>query len=385
MNFDPSEEHMSLRSSIERFVAEQYGSEQRGLYREWSLPARRKRWKELADLGVVSLPFPIEFGGLGGTAAELSIVMETFGAALIPEPYVSSVLMAGSIVDALGVERQRRDVLGPLIAGDSWLALAHSEPGTRFSLTHLSTFARRESTAFTLNGSKTCVIDGADADMFVVIARTAGACNERNGISAFLVSADTPGVRKQTYALADQTSACLLELTDVVVPSESLLGEEGGAFPALESMVCRTSIALCSEAVGIATAVIELTLEYLRSREQFGVALSSFQAIQHRMADCYVDLELARSLTLKATLIDPIADSLNWQRCAHAAKAFVSRVSIKIAEEAVQFHGAMGVTDALIVGHYLKRLLVVGTLFGDSHAQLAQFQLANVLRTQPWN
>jgi alkylation response protein AidB-like acyl-CoA dehydrogenase len=385
MNFDLSEEQISLRSSLERFVAERYDPQRCDFTRMQPLAEKRERWRELGELGLLALPFSTQSGGLAATAADLSIVMEVFGAALVREPYISSVLMAGTLVDAVGNERQRRDVIGPLLAADMWLALAQAEPEARFSLARVVTSASRAGQTFTLNGRKTCVIDGAGADLFVVVARTSGAPDEQKGISAFLVPADTRGLSKQTYCLADGTQACRMELKEVVLPAESLLGEEGMLYPALESMACRTCIALCSEAVAIAAVLLETTLEHLRSRKQFGVALSSFQAIQHRMADCYVALELARSITLKATLLDPAGDCPEWKRTARATKSFVSRSSLKIAEEAVQFHGAMGITDELSVGRYLKRLLVIGTLFGDARALLEQSHLARSAQMPAWS
>ena len=378
MNFDLSEEQLLLRTSLSRFVGDTYQSKLRRAQRTESLDAKRQRWRKLADLGVLSLAFAENDGGLGGGAVDIGVVAEVFGTGLVCEPFYSTVLLAGGLVAAEGSDQQKHNVLAPVMGGEHWLALAWAERDARFDLAHVHTTARRQGSDFILEGTKTLVLDGGLADAFVVVARTSGATTSSQGLSAFLVPAGVAGLMRRGYVLADGSRPCELQLSSVRVPAAHLVGRENEFHLPLETAVTRTCVALCSEAVGLASAVFEITLEHLRTRKQFGTTLGSFQAIQHRMAEACLSLEQARSITLKAMLADP-ADRAAWLRIANGAKALVSRAALHIAEEAVQFHGAMGITEDLAVGEYLKRVHVIATLFGNPPAHLDR---VNALATE---
>jgi alkylation response protein AidB-like acyl-CoA dehydrogenase len=370
MDFDLTDEQQMLRATLDRYVKDAQGQARRNVGKTAdSVSSRRKSWRSLADLGV----FTLAFSAAAGDLVDISQVMEALGAGCASTPYVSCLLLAGRLVAALGSAAQQQSILPSVVSGSTILALAQAEPGARFELDNAKTVAVRSSDGYIISGKKTLVLDGADADLFVVIATTHTPSAPHGNLSAFLVDATARGVSRFAYELSDGSVACELALETVSVGSDALLGGEGAAFEALESVVRDASVALCSEAVGIAAAAINVTVEHLRTRKQFGSPLAKFQAVQHRMADCYLKLELARSITLKALLGKPRADRLAWLREACAAKAFVSEAALHIVHEAVQFHGAMGLTDELVIGSYLKRLNVISMLFGDTRAQIDRY------------
>lgn len=375
MDFSLTDDQRLLEESLGRF-----------LRKEYDLPARRRRvaseegfgretWKTFADLGWLGIPFAEEDGGIGGGAVEVMVVMEAFGRALVVEPYLPTVLLAGQLISEGGPESMRRTILPAVIAGETLLAFAHGEPVSRFDLTDVATGARRTDIGFVLSGHKSLVLGGGAADRLIVSARTAGDRRSREGLSLFLVDPREKGVTVGDYPTVDGHRAAEVTLTDAIVPADALLGPEGGAAPLIEEAVDRAVIALCAEAVGIMAAMHALTLDYLKGRSQFGVPIAKFQALQHRAVDMFTACEEARSMALLATL-KADASPAERSRAASAAKAFIGRKARKLGQEAIQLHGGMGMTDEMTIGHLFKRLTVIGTLFGDADHHLDRFAAA---------
>ena len=369
MNFDHTEEQALLRRSLERFVAESYTPAQREAYLAEPAGYRRATWSQLAELGVLALPFAQAEGGLGGGLVDSVLVAEQFGRGLVVDPFLPTVLMAGTLIAQLGTSDQKSVWLPRIMGGDVCLSVAHAERKGRGALSFVATHAAREGGGYRLKGGKTLVL-AADPEALIVLARTAGATSDAAGLSCFIVPTERVTLRK--HRIADGTLAADAEF-DIALPAAARLGPEGEAYEAFEDMIGRASAVLAGEAVGIMDALMEVTLEHLRTRKQFGVPLGSFQALQHRMADCHVALEQARSLVIKAMIADAEGTRTERLRAAFGAKAFAAKAGRLIGEEAVQMHGAIGLTDELSVGRYLKRLLVIHALLGDQRMQLDRY------------
>lgn len=355
MNFEPSEEQVMLGDSVRRFVQDRYDLEKRRSYLLEPAGFSSENWRALAELGVTGLPIPENAGGYGGSLADLMVVMEALGRGMVVEPVLANIVMSGALLARCGPANLAAQHLPAVVAGTMQLALAHAEPGSRFGdggdgLHHVS---RNDSG--TLTGAKTFVLNAAAADAFIV---TVGRGNE---MSLLLIPADRPGLSRRDYRVVDGTIASELHFDGVAVERCDRL--DGGA-DACSDGIALTSIAACAEMLGIMGRLFDETLDYLKTRQQFGVPIGSFQVLQHRMARLYVSMEQARSLLLRAVLT-PQEQRQAWRRSAMAAKTFFADAAMRLAEECVQFHGGMGVTDELIVGHGMKRLMLLTRLFGD--------------------
>lgn len=358
MNFELSDEQRMLKNSLERFIASRYGLDRRRQWQRGPGGFSRENWRLLADMGLLALPFSAQDGGLGGTAVDIMVVMEQIGRGLIVEPFASAVVLCGRL--APPALRAR------IIDGDAIPALAHAERAGRYLWDHCATSLVRSNDHWQLSGEKTLVLAGMDADVLLVVARAP------EGLTLVALDPGAGGVHRRAYRTADGGTACELALHQVAVPGHALVTAPGDAWPLLEAAYAATCLALCAEAIGAMEALFALTLDYVRARQQFGQPIGRFQAVQHRLADCYMALEQARSLTLKAVLT-PEADARAWHCAIAGAKAYVSEVALKLGHEAVQFHGGMGMTDELVVSHYHKRLLMIASLFGDQAFQLKRY------------
>lgn len=358
LDFALTEDQLMLRNLVERFVTERYDTATRPLHETPAAGFTPGNWSLLAETGLLALPFEEAVGGLGGGPVEIITVMEVLGRGLVAEPYLSSILMGGLLLQAAGTEAQKAGWLEAVVAGEGHVALALAEPGSRFDVDFAATEARGASGAVTLSGFKTFVLAGEATQVYVVTARDSG-----GQIGLYLVRSDAPGLVVQSYRLLDGATAQELTLTGV--PAEPL---EGG-ITALNAVVQTARLAACAEMLGVMSMLFDVTLEYLKTRKQFGVPIGSFQALQHRMADLYASLEQSRSIILKAAL----APEDERAAATAAAKAYVSTAAVKLAEEAVQLHGGMGVSEELIVGHGLKRVLVLASLFGDANVELTRY------------
>ncbi|MBR0799706.1 acyl-CoA dehydrogenase family protein [Bradyrhizobium jicamae] len=365
MDLTLSDEQRLLRESVDRFVTETFTAEHRKRSANEPLGFSPAIWKQFAGLGWLALPIGEAHGGLGGGAIEIGILMEAFGRGLVTEPYLSTVVIGAALVGACGTGAQKQAILPDVAEGALTLAFAHSERAARFDLGHVETTATRSADGWRLNGNKTAVLDGAAAKQIIVSARIVNANGASGKLCLFLVPADAPGLRVRDYARLGGGRGCNLDLNDVALPADALLGDGSDALPAIEAVVDRAMAALGAEAVGIMQTLLDTTLEYTRIRKQFGRPLSANQVIRHRLADMAMQVDEGRSMALRAALMadaEPVARS----RAASGAKAKIGKCARFVAEQSVQLHGAMGVTEELDIGSYFKRLLAFETLFGGS-------------------
>ena len=365
MDLTLSDEQRLLRESADRFVGETCTAEHRRKTAAEPNGFSAAIWKQFADLGWLALPIAEEYGGLGGGAIEIGILMEAFGRGLVSEPYLSTVVLGAGLIGICGSDAQKQALLPKVADGSLYLAFAHAERAARFDLAAVETTATKTPNGFQLNGHKIAVLDGQAANQIIVSARLVSANGSSGKLCLFLVPARTPGMSTHDFPRLGGGHACNLDLRDVHLPADALLGDGGDALPAIEAVVDRAMAALGAEAVGIMQTLLDTTLEYTKIRKQFGRPLSANQVIRHRLADMAMQCDEARSLALRAALMadaEPIARS----RAASGAKARIGKCARFVAEQSVQLHGAMGVTEELDIGLYFKRLLAFDTLFGGS-------------------
>ncbi|MFP3976422.1 acyl-CoA dehydrogenase family protein [Marinobacter sp. KMM 10035] len=375
MHFNLSEEQAMLQASTARFIDQQYSFEVRE--KDVRLPEgfNRDTWATFAELGWLSVPISEAGGGFGGNAADTMVIMEELGKGLVASPYIPTVMLFGSFVDLGAPDILKQNLLEPLIAGQLQGAFAYQERQSRYNLADVKTTATREGESYVLNGEKTLVMNGATANQIVVSARINGEQFDTAGISLFVIDANAPGVHKTSYRLMDGQLVANIRFENLSVASSQLLGEEGDGYSLIEKVVNNTVLALCAEAMGIMVKLTDTTREYTKARKQFGAPISSFQVLQHRMVDMFMACEQTRSLLFRAVCSVGTTDA---DRSLHALKYMIGRNGRMICNEAIQLHGGMGVTDELDVGHYVKRLMVINTMFGDAdhHQQrLAQISL----------
>ncbi|ROZ69227.1 acyl-CoA dehydrogenase family protein [Ramlibacter sp. WS9] len=372
MDFDLSDEQRMLQDSVQRLLAERCSFEQRQALLGDPAGAGKTLWRQFAELGLLGLPFSEEDGGFGGGAVDTFIVMQTLGRALAPVPYLATVVLCGGLLRAAASPAQRAELVPAIAAGELTLAFAHSEAQARYDLTNVQTTARRQGNAWVLDGEKRFVLNGDTADRLIVSARVAPAGTGEDAIALFLVDANAPGLTRRGYATQDRGRSADVQLKSVQVGEEALIGKPGNALPAIEQAVDGAIAALCAEAVGAMTYAHELTVDYMKVRKQFGVAIASFQALQHRAVDMLVATEQARSMALYATMMCTEPDATE-RRCAiSAAKVQVNNSGRFVGQEAVQLHGGIGMTEECQVGHYLRRLTMIEMMFGDTAHHVRQ-------------
>jgi alkylation response protein AidB-like acyl-CoA dehydrogenase len=375
MDFSLNDEQKMLQAGAARFIKEQYSFEKRRALAASPEGFSRDHWAKFAELGWLALPFAEaatdasaggdEVGGLGGTAIDTMLLMEQFGQGLVLLPYLSTILMAGRAIEAMGSAQQRARFLPPIMAGDLFASLAFVEPQARYDLADVSTAASISGKGWRLSGAKSIVLNGDVADLLVVPARTAGGRTDERGLSCFLVDSKAPGVQIRTVPSTDGGRVSDIVFDDVKLDPEALLGPEDGALPFLSALLDRAAAALCAEAMGIIDAAVEATRAYLLQRSQFGRPLASFQALQHRLSEMVIAQEQTRSLVYVASMRIGEDNPVERARAVSAAKAEISRNGSMILANAVQLHGGMGVSEELNVGTYFKRLHMINALFGD--------------------
>ncbi len=371
MNFEPTEERRMLADSLNRFISAQYGFAARQAIIRSPQGYSPALWRQFAELGVMAALFREADGGFGGDGFDIATVFEALGRGLVVEPLLGSAVLAGEALATAG-NAQQRQWLDTLISGDTLAALAHEEPATHYEAAHVQTRAQRQGGGWLLNGSKALVLQGAECQLFVVSARSSGAVADEAGISLFLLPADTPGVQLRSSSTIDGGCVASLHLEQVQVGAEALLGAEGAGYTVLERALGRGILALCAEAVGAMDAAKAATLDYLRTRKQFGVAIGSFQALQHRMADMALEIEQARSSVINAAAaLD--SERLSRERALSAAKFTIGRVATLVAEECIQLHGGIGMTWELPLSHYAKRLVMIDHQLGDEDHHLQRY------------
>jgi alkylation response protein AidB-like acyl-CoA dehydrogenase len=354
-----------MRESVERFFRDSYSFDKRSARLKSTPGFDPAIWQQFADFGWLAAPFSEDDGGIGGGAAEAAIVMEGIGRNLALEPYLPSVVLAGGLVATLGTSEQKNGYLPQLMDGSLRLALAFAEPQSRYNLADCVTTARAQDNGFVLNGRKSVVLGGAAADAFVVVARARGEQRQADGISLFLVPRDACGLSIKAYPTMDGLRACELELDNVQVGASSVLGALHESFAPLERAIDNGIAAIAAEAVGAMSALFDMTLDYLKTREQFGRPLAANQALQHRMVDMYIALEESKTLVAYGIRSLDNSDGSARKRALSAVKIQIGRAARLIGQEAVQLHGAMGVTDECPVSHYFKRLTMIDVTFAN--------------------
>jgi alkylation response protein AidB-like acyl-CoA dehydrogenase len=365
MDLTLSDEQRLLRESVDRFIAETYDADHRRRAAADPLGFSPAIWKKFADLGWLALPIDEAYGGLGGGAIETGILMEAFGRGLVSEPYLSTVVIGAALISECGNEEQKRAILPKVADGSLRLAFAHSERAARFDLAEVETTATRTGDGWRLDGHKTAVLDGNAADYIIVSARLADDDGAPGKPGLFLVPSGARGLGLRDYPRLGGGRACNLDLGGVRLAADGLLGDGSDTLAKIEGVVDRALAALGAEAVGIMQIMLDMTLDYTKIRKQFGRPLAANQVIRHRLADMATQCDEARSMALRAALMadaEPVARG----RAASGAKAKIGKCARFVAEQAVQLHGAMGVTEELDVGSYFKRLLAFDTLFGGS-------------------
>ena len=377
MDFTVTEEQSILADSVAKFIENDYDFETRQKIADSELGYSQEMWKTYAELGWTAVPFDEDDGGLGGGPVELMLMMEQFGRGLLVEPFLANIVLAGGVLRRTASPEQKEQWLAGIIEGTTQAALAFAEPQARFDINDIATTATAEGDGFVLTGRKTLVLNGGNADLLVVPARTSGAQTDQGGITLFAVAADSDGIDFKRYKTVDAQQAADIQLEKVRVDASAVLGEVDNGFAILQAVIDEATFAVCAEAVGIMRTMHDKTVEYAKNRVQFGVPIGSFQALQHRMVETLMSCEQSQSLLLWGTMVNNTGNN-DARKSIHALKHQVGTAGIHVAKEAVQIHGAMGVTWELDIAHYFKRLTAIDLLFGnadyhlDKYVELAQ-------------
>jgi alkylation response protein AidB-like acyl-CoA dehydrogenase len=364
MDFSFNDDQLALQEAVQRFCTGEYPAERRG---NAVTPEQAQQGRAaMAELGLLGLPFSADVGGSEQGAVEVMLVAQELGRALGDGAFVASTVMAGQLITRLGSAEQQQHWLPGLASGQQQMAVAVYEAGARYDWQYTATRAEPSGSGFVLNGHKTLVLSGDSADVLLVVARTAGAHTDRSGLSVFAVDATAPGVVVQGFETLDNRRAAHVTFKDVRLDADRLVGPQGDASEAIEAALDAATAALCAEAVGAVDALLVHTAEHLRTRKQFGAPLAKFQVLQHRVADMAIALEQLKSMACAAAMAVQADEPVQRRRLVSAAKVLTSQKSREIGLTAIQLHGAMGMTDECRVGHYAKRLMVIGQSLGDA-------------------
>ncbi len=377
MDFDLSEDQRLLKESVDRLVLDQYGFEQRKKYRTEPAGYSPAMWNQITELGLLGLPFEETLGGFGGGAVETAIVMEAFGRGLVLEPFFATVILGGGLLRRAAPASVLGALAPKVASGKLKLAFAHVERHSRYDLADVITSAVKDGAGYVLNGAKSVVIHGDTADRIFVTARLAGERRDRNGIGLFLIDPASPGVTRRGYPTQDGLRAAELTLDKVRVTADDLLHDN--ALPLVEHVIDEAIAALCAEAVGAMQAMQDLTLDYLKTRKQFGRAIGSFQVLQHRSVDMLVAIEGARSMAMFAAVMAAEENPVERRKAISAAKVQIGRSGRHVGQEAIQLHGGIGMTNEYAVGHYFKRVTMIDQLYGDADTHLSSLAAAGGL------
>jgi pimeloyl-CoA dehydrogenase small subunit len=373
VNFDYTEEQQLLADSIRNFLAKNYTFEARKAILESTAGYSDQVWATFAEMGLLGLPFASEYGGFGGDAVDLLSVMEAIGESLVVEPYLATVGLGGQFVARGGTDTQKKAILPALVEGRLKLAFAQTERGARYNLAHVAVRAKKSGNGYVIDGEKCIVIHGPAADKLVVSARTAENDTDSKGISLFLVDRNAPGISLKTYRTMDNLRAADIRFSGTTVPADTLIGKEGEALPLIEEVVDYATTLLCAEAVGAIKYANDATLEYLKTRKQFGVPIGTFQVLQHRMVDMMITYEQAKSMACLACVKVSSAAAAERKRVVSAAKIKIADACRHVSQESVQLHGGMGMTEELKVSHTFRRLTTIMQTFGDADHHLDRF------------
>ena len=373
MDLSLSVEHSILRDSVERFVRESYPSNKRRNFVDENKGFLQENWQKFSKLGWLGLNLPEEFGGNGGSEIDTMVVAEALGPGLILEPFLETVVMGSKLIQVGYNEKQKSEILSNLVRGRLILTFAFAEPQSRYSLSDVQLSAKPNGDQFVLNGKKAVVRHACSADRIIVSARTAGDRRDKRGITLFLIERNSPGLSRRDYKLQDDIPASELVFDNVCLSRTAMIGDLDCALPMIELVVDHGIAMVCAEAVGIMSALYTATLQYVKTREQFGQPIGKFQVIKHRMVDMLMSCEEARSMAYMATLKLGESDPNVRKRAASAAKVSIGKAARFVGQQSIQLHGGMGMTDELNVGHYFKRLTMIDILFGDVDFHLKRY------------
>ncbi len=370
MNFNLSEEQTMIRDSVARFVQDNYNFDQRNATVALEHGFSAQHWQQFAELGWLSIPFSEAFGGFGGGPVDTMILMQEFGRGLVAEPYLSTVLLFGGLLQDGARDEIKNELIPRIIAGELQGAFAYLERQSRYEMSDIKTRARQDGVNWLLSGEKTVVLGGGAAQKLVVLARSSGEQFDEAGLSLFLVDGQAEGLTTTTYRLTDGREAANIRLDNVT--AEAVIGGPGEGYGLMSAVIGRALLAVSADALGAMESLNAQTLEYLKTRKQFGTHIGAFQALQHRAVDMFAACENTRSLLYRAVCALDAADP-DAQRSLIALKVMVGRAGRKIGGEGIQMHGGMGMTEELSVGSYVKRLMIANTLFGDADHQQQRF------------
>jgi pimeloyl-CoA dehydrogenase small subunit len=370
MDFDLSEEQRLLKESVDGLLTDAYDFDQRKKYMAEKGGWSKALWGKLAEQGLLGLPFSEDDGGFGAGGVETMIVMEALGKALMLEPYLATVVIGGGFLRRGGSAEQKAAHVPGIIDGSKTFAFAQLEKNSRYDLQDVSTTAKKKGSGWVIDGEKFVVLNGESADTLIVTARTKGGQRDRDGIGVFLVPADAKGIAKKGYPTQDGLHAADITLTGVEVGADAVIGDPENGLPLIERVVDDARTALCAEAVGAMDESLKSTVEYLKTRKQFGVPIGSFQTLQHRAADMFVAVEQARSMSMFATMASDFEDARERAAAIAAAKVQIGKSAKFVGQQSIQLHGGIGMTQEAKIGHYFKRLTMIENTFGDTDYHL---------------
>ena len=373
MDLGLSDDQKLLKETVERLMQDNYDIDKRRAYIAENKGYSSDNWQQMAELGLLGLPFDEEFGGFGGSAVDVMVVMEALGNGLAVEPFLSTVVLCGGLIHDAGSAAQKSAHLVEIAAGKRTFALAHSEPQARYNLANVISQARAQGDGFQLSGTKCVALNGDSADWFIISARSSGSARDQNGISLFLIPAATPGLEVTGYQTVDGLRAADIQFDNITVASDALIGNLGDGYAILERAIDKTIGALAAESVGIMDTINALTLEYSKNRNQFGKAIGTFQVVQHRLTDMLMETEQARSMAQIAAMALDVNDEAARARVLAGVKARLGKAGRFVGQESIQLHGGMGMTDEMTIGHYFKRLTMIDRSYGDADYSMRRY------------
>ncbi|MFK7864252.1 MAG: acyl-CoA dehydrogenase family protein [Pseudohongiellaceae bacterium] len=374
MNFSYTEEQQMLQESVLKFVQNQYEFDTRNKIIASEDGYSKEYWSLFAELGWLTVPFEEDDGGFGGSAVDMVVMMEEFGKAMLVEPFAATAILAGRVVSELAEGELRAELLGQIMDGSLQISLAHAEAGSRFNVASVQTTATADGDNVVISGTKIAVLNGRAADKLLVVARESGNATDRDGVSVFLVDSSADGIETHSYANVDGKSSSEITFSNVTVPSSARVGAAGNAVSAIESVIDRVTLASAAEALGAMESLLQKTVEYSKTRKQFGTAIGTFQALQHRMSDMFIECQLARSIVVMAAMkMDSGESAAEKAKAVSAAKSRVGKAIHKVGPEAVQIHGGIGTTEELDVGHLFKCVTALEMQYGNTDYHTTRF------------
>jgi pimeloyl-CoA dehydrogenase small subunit len=370
MDFDLSEEQRLLKESVDGLLTDSYDFDARKKYMKEKGGWSKAMWSKLAEQGLLGLPFAEADGGFGAGGVETMIVMEALGKALVLEPYLATVVIGGGFLRHGGSDAQKAAYVPAIIDGSKTLAFAQVEKNSRYDLHDVTTTAKKKDSGWVIDGEKFVVLNGENADVLIVTARTKGERRDKSGVGVFLVPANAKGITKKSYPTQDGLHAADITFTGVEVGADAVIGNPDDSLALIDRVVDDARTALCAEAVGLMDESLKTTVEYIKTRKQFGVAIGTFQSLQHRASDMFVAVEQARSMSMFATMAADAEDARERARSIAAAKVQIGKSLKFVGQQSIQLHGGIGMTMEAKIGHYFKRLTMIENTFGDTDYHL---------------